>query len=187
MHLTEHFRPPFDKGPKKVKVSSTYGDGTEATISCTVAKAVMAYCACMDGSRLGAIGLCGGKGVVEYKSSAGPDIYHLAVYDPITGSALASVYDSSTEIMEVYSLGRTGRDGAAIILAMFPALDKDVEFHNSLQDFIMEYRSSFPNMNKATELMAILCDNVYRRVNDSSCVAHLKVNILIWNASGQRN
>lgn len=73
---------PFDKVAKKVKVSSTYGDGTEATLSSTVVKAVLAYCACMDGSKPGAVGLCGQKGVAEYKSASGPDAYHLAVYDP---------------------------------------------------------------------------------------------------------
>ena len=36
---------PFDKGGKKVKVSSTYGDGTEATLSNTVVKAVL----CLQG------------------------------------------------------------------------------------------------------------------------------------------
>ena len=36
---------PFDKvGTKKVKVSSKYGDGTEATLSSTVVKVVLAYC-----------------------------------------------------------------------------------------------------------------------------------------------
>ena len=31
---------PFDKRGKKVKVSSKYGDGTEATLSSTVVKAI---------------------------------------------------------------------------------------------------------------------------------------------------
>ena len=34
---------PFDKVGKKVKVSSTYGDGTEATLSSTVVK-VLLFC-----------------------------------------------------------------------------------------------------------------------------------------------
>ena len=34
---------PFDKRGKKVKVSSKYGDGTEATLSSTVVKAILAY------------------------------------------------------------------------------------------------------------------------------------------------
>ena len=50
------FRSPFDTVGKKVKVSSQYGSGTEATLSSTVVKAVLAYCRCRDGSGTGAVG-----------------------------------------------------------------------------------------------------------------------------------
>ena len=168
---------PFDKVAKKVKVSSTYGDGTEATLSSTVVKAVLTYCACMDGSKPGAVGLCGQKGVAEYKSASGPDAYHLAVYDPTTGSVLASKYDNSTEMVETYSIGKTGQDGAAVLLAMIPALAADPEFSDALNNFITQYRDAFSDLTKATELAAILCDNAYRRVNDKTCSAHLPVTI----------
>lgn len=169
---------PFDKGGKKrVKVSSTYGDGTEATLSSTVVKAVLAYCACKDGSKPGAVGICGSKGVAEYKSASGADAYHLAVYDPSNGTVLASKYDSGTEVMETYSMGKSGQDGAAVLLAMIPALAADQEFADNLDAFMAEYRDSFSDLPKATDLAAILCDNAYRRVKDKSCPAHLQVNI----------
>ena len=169
---------PFDKGgKKKVKVSSTYGDGTEATLSSTVVKAVLAYCACKDGSKPGAVGICGSKGVAEYKSASGADASHLAVYDPSNGTVLASKYDSGTEVMETYSMGKSGQDGAAVLLAMIPALAADQEFADNLDAFMAEYRDSFSDLPKATDLAAILCDNAYRRVKDKSCPAHLQVNI----------
>lgn len=168
---------PFDKGGKKVKVSSTYGDGTEATLSSTVVKAVLAYCACKDGSKPGAVGICGSKGVAEYKSASGADAYHLAVYDSGNGTVLASKYDSDTEMMETYSMGKSGQDGAAVLLAMIPALAADQEFADNLDAFMAEYRDSFSDLPKATDLAAILCDNAYRRVKDKSCPAHLQVNI----------
>lgn len=169
---------PFDKGgKKKVKVSSAYGDGTEATLSSTVVKAVLAYCACKDGSKPGAVGICGSKGVAEYKSASGADAYHLAVYDPSNGTVLASKYDSGTEVMETYSMGKSGQDGAAVLLAMIPVLAADQEFADNLDAFMAEYRDSFSDLPKATDLAAILCDNAYRRVKDKSCPAHLQVNI----------
>lgn len=91
---------PFDKVKKKVKVSSKYGDGTEATLCSTVVKAVQAYFKCRDGSTPGAVGTCGAKGVAEYKSASGPDVFHLAVYDPTGGSILASIYNKDTELVE---------------------------------------------------------------------------------------
>ena len=168
---------PFDKGSKKVKVSSTYGDGTEATLNCTVVKAVLAFCACKEGAKPGAVGACGQKGVAEYKSTSGADAYHLTVYDPSSGTVLASKYDSNTEMLETYSMGKTGQDGAAILLAMIPALMRDKEFKETLDAFMAEYRDSFSDLKKATDLMAVLCDNAYRRVNDKSCPAHLPVSI----------
>ncbi len=168
---------PFDKVSKKVKVSSTYGDGTEATLSSTVVKAVLAYCACKNGSKPGAVGTCANKGVAEYKSASSADAYHLAVYDSSSGTVLASKYDSNTDMMETYSMGKTGQDGAAVLLAMIPALATDKEFGDTLDAFMSEYQDSFSDMKKATDLMAILCDNAYRRVNDKTCTAHLQVNI----------
>lgn len=48
---------PFDKlANKKVKVSSKYGSGTEATLCCTMIKAVHAVCNCMTGTGEGAVG-----------------------------------------------------------------------------------------------------------------------------------
>lgn len=169
---------PFDTVKKKVKTSSKYGDGTEATINATVAKAVLAYCGILDGSRPGAVGTCGTKGVAEYKSAAGADAWHLVVYDPVSGKVLASKYDSSTEMMELYSMGgKVAQDGAAVVLAMLPCLVTDAEFTEKLDAFVKEYKASFSDMAAATECLAVLCDNVYRRVTDKSCTAHLPVNI----------
>ena len=110
---------------KKVAVSSKYGDGTEATLTATVLKGVLAYCGCKTGAEEGAVGQLGQKGVAEYKSKAGPDAFHLAVYDPSSGSVMASVYDKNTEMMETYACNTSGKDGAAIVLAMLPTLMED--------------------------------------------------------------
>ena len=40
-----------------------------------------------------------------------------------------------------------------------------------------QYQLGFPDINQSTNDLAILCDNAYRRVSDSSCGAHLPVNI----------
>ena len=172
---------PFDKVKKKVKVSSNYGDGTEATLCSTVVKAVQAYFKCKDGSMSGAVGLCGAKGVAEYKSASGPDLFHLAVYDPAGGSVLASIYNKDTELIETYTVRNSGQDGAAILMAMLPALMRDQEFHDNLDDLEAQYQLGYPDIDEATKRMAILCDNAYRRVKDSTCPAHLPVSI---DASG---
>lgn len=169
---------PFDKLPsKKLKgVASKYG-GVEATLCAPVIKALHALCACQNGGE-GAVGkITSVMSVAEYKSSMGPDAYHLVVYDSSTGSLLASVYDKNTELMEQYTVHASARDGAALFFAMMPQLLADEEFQEQFRLYLEQFTNGFPDLPKATHAMAILCDNVYRRVKDDTCVAHLKANV----------
>ena len=169
---------PFDKLPsKKLKgVASKYG-GVEATLCAPVVKAVHALCACYNGGA-GAVGkITSAMSVVEYKSSMGPDAYHLVVYDSGTGSLLASVYDRNTELIEQYSVHTSARDGAALFFAMMPQLLEDEEFRENWKAYQEQFTNGFSDLPKATNAMAILCDNAYRRIKDTACPAHLKVNV----------
>lgn len=169
---------PFDTiTNKKIKVSSKYGDGTTSTLCMTVIKAVHAVCHCMNGSGEGAVGVIDHRVVAEYKSSDGADVYHLVVYDSNTGGLMASVYDKNTEIFENYILNNTGRDGAAVMMAIFPVLMKDDEFRENFEAYLDEMNGGYVNMGKATEYMALMCDNAYRRIKDDSCAAHVKINV----------
>ena len=92
---------PFDKlASKKLKVSSKYGSGTEATLCSTVIKAVHAMVDCMTGNGEGAVGIIDHRMVAEYKSSKGPDAYHLVVFDSVSGNITASGFDRNTEMVE---------------------------------------------------------------------------------------
>lgn len=169
---------PFDTLPnKKVKVSSKYGSGTEATLCSTVIKAVHAVCRCMDGSAEGAVGVIDHRMVAEYKSSMGPDAYHLVVYNRDSGAIMASVYDKNTETFENYTLYASGRDGAAVMMAMFPVLMEDEEFSDAFEQYRDQMGRGYPDMDDATRAMAMLCDNAYRRIKDSSCSAAVKANV----------
>lgn len=172
------FPEPFDTiTNKKVKVSSIYGDGTTSTLCATVIKAVHAVCRCMNGSGEGAVGIIDHRSVAEYKSSMGPDAYHLVVYDSSSGAVTASVYDKNTEVFENYVLHSSSRDGAAVMMALMPVLQGDDEFKENLEQYYDQFNSGYPDMTKATECMAMLCDNAYRRIKDPACPAHIKVEV----------
>ena len=169
---------PFDTMTnKKVKVSSKYGDGTQATLCATVIKAVHAVCDCMSGNGEGAVGTIDHRTVAEYKSSAGPGVYHLVVFDSGSGNIMASIFDKNTETIENYKLHASERDGAAVMMALIPLLLKDDEFDEHFQAYYDQRVAGYPDMKKATESMAILCDNAYRRIKDDTCSAHLKVTL----------
>ena len=170
---------PFDTMTnKKVKVASMYGAKTESTLCGSVIKAVHAMCRCMTGTGEGAVGqIDTNKSVAEYKSSVGPDAYHLVVFDAASGSALASVYDKNTELIEQYVAHPSQRDGAAIFFALMPFLMSDVEFDETFQEYYDQFIAGYPDMAKATESMAILCDNAYRRIKDDTCPAHINITV----------
>ena len=170
---------PFDTMTnKKVKVASTYGSKTESTLCGSVIKAVHAMCRCMNGTGEGAVGqIDTNKSVAEYKSSVGPDAYHLVVFDAASGSALASVYDKNTELIEQYVAHPSQRDGAAIFFALMPFLMSDAEFDETFQEYYDQFIAGYPDMAKATESMAILCDNAYRRIKDDTCPAHINITV----------
>ena len=171
--------PPFDTiTNKKIKVASVYGEQTESTLCATVIKAVHAFCRCMNGSGEGAVGMVDGqKSAAEYKSAAGPDAYHLVVFDSATGNLLASVYDKNTEVIEQYTAHSSQRDGAALLFAMMPMLLSDSEFDEHLQSYNDQMNAGYTDMKQATEDMAILCDNAYRRIKDDTCPAHIPVSL----------
>lgn len=170
---------PFDTMTnKKVKVASMYGAKTESTLCGSVIKAVHAMCRCMNGTGEGAVGQVDtNKSVAEYKSSVGPDAYHLVVFDAASGSALASVYDKNTELIEQYVAHPSQRDGAAIFFALMPFLMSDAEFDETFQEYYDQFIAGYPDMAKATESMAILCDNAYRRIKDDTCPAHINITV----------
>ena len=170
---------PFDTMTnKKVKVASMYGAKTESTLCGSVIKAVHAMCRCMNGTGEGAVGqIDTNKSVAENKSSVGPDAYHLVVFDAASGSALASVYDKNTELIEQYVAHPSQRDGAAIFFALMPFLMSDAEFDETFQEYYDQFIAGYPDMAKATESMAILCDNAYRRIKDDTCPAHINITV----------
>ncbi len=170
---------PFDTMTnKKVKVASMYGAKTESTLCGSVIKAVHAMCRCMNGTGEGAVGqIDTNKSVAEYKSSVGPDAYHLVVFDAASGSALASVYDKNTELIEQYVAHPSQRDGAAIFFALMTFLMSDAEFDETFQEYYDQFIAGYPDMAKATESMAILCDNAYRRIKDDTCPAHINITV----------
>lgn len=170
---------PFDTMTnKKVKVASMYGAKTESTLCGSVIKAVHAMCRCMNGTGEGAVGqIDTNKSVAEYKSSVGPDAYHLVVFDAASGSALASVYDKNTELIEQYVAHPSQRDGAAIFFSLMPFLMSDAEFDETFQEYYDQFIAGYPDMAKATESMAILCDNAYRRIKDDTCPAHINITV----------
>ena len=90
---------------------------------------------------------------------------------------MASVYDKNTEAIENYKLHQSDKDGAAVMMALMPLLLKDDEFDENFQTYFDQRNAGYPDLKKATDAMAILCDNAYRRIKDDTCPAHINVTL----------
>ena len=166
---------PFDTlKSKTVKACSKHGTG-DSTLTASVIKAVHAVCHCMARDGEGAIGRLDNKNVAEYKSSKDPNEYHLAVYDNSNGNILVSVFDKSSDIVENYVCTKNDRDGAAIMMALFPTFTKDPEFQENFDAYYEALTTGYPDMTAATNAMAIMCDNVYRRLTNNALPEHIKL------------
>lgn len=64
-----------------------------------------------------------------------------------------------------------------ILLLVMPFLMSDVEFDETFQEYYDQFIAGYPDMAKATESMAILCDNAYRRIKDDTCPAHINITV----------
>lgn len=169
---------PFDSLEKKiVATTSKYGDGTRSTLCMSVITAVNSICNIVNRGAPGAVGTLDYRGIAEYKTESKPNEYHIVVYDSATGNVLASVYDAETENPSNYILNSRGQDGVAVIMAMFPFLMEDEEFSQNYSKYYDQFMAGFSDMNKATDAMAILCDNAYRRIVNERCSAHLKLSL----------
>lgn len=122
----------------------------------------------------------GEKGVAEYtRPSTAPnsDIVDLMCYEPSDGSLIGLIYNKVTMKQENYVLQKGVRDGKAIIAAMWPTLLSDEEFEETFKAFQEHYKEGFKDMDEAVRLAGILSDNVYRRIKEDTCPAHIEIDI----------
>ena len=181
-----HRPEPFDSCDKRVTgVTSVHTPSsvTYSTLSSPMLKAFLAYCKMEYEPECGGIGVSDKGVVVEYKSS-NENQYHLVCFNAGSGKVQAIVYDVALGSGQSYKGGKDGRDCAAIYLAMIPAFLKDPEFRENMEAFEKEYATDFANFDEAVRIAAVLCDNIYRRIqNDdvvldsTTCVAPTKISM----------
>lgn len=112
--------PPFDTVTnKRVKVASMYGEKTESTLCGFRHQGSTRLVPVHERNwRRGCGMIDANKSVAEYKSSVGPDAYHLVVFDASTGSdCLPACYVKNTEMIEQYACASQSAVGTAIFFA----------------------------------------------------------------------
>ena len=104
--------------------------------------------------------------IAEYPSRTGE--IHAVVYQKQTGKFVAGCYDDINQMPKPYILKEDKNTGTALFFALIPIAMTDEEFSEEYKLLLDEKKAGFPDLQKAVKSAFILCDNLYRRIENAS-------------------
>ncbi len=85
----------------------------------------------------------------------------------VTGKFNAAQVEDGTQALKPYSVRAGNGTGSALLFCLMPVLNEDDEFRQKFQEFVSLLESGWADMDAAFECALSLCDNVYRRIENS--------------------
>lgn len=128
----------------------------------------------------GAIGTNKNKIIVEYKDSYG---INLIVYDRKNGNFIVDIFDydytNSFKHLNNYELGEGRKSGVALFIPIIHTALEEPEFEKQFNIFKDCEANNFINQDETFSSAFILCDNIYRRIENCDNVKNygIKCNI----------
>lgn len=169
---------PFDDpkyaGSKSMGFSqyNTSSTAQKSTLHAPTMRALLAYAklvsATENGQSVDGLGAIGHQGttyrISEYRSANKTDC---VVFNPVTGKFNAAQVEDGTQALKPYSVGTGNGTGSGLLFCLMPVLNEDDEFRQKFQEFVSLLESGWADMDAAFECALTLCDNVYRRIENS--------------------
>lgn len=178
----------FDTYPRD---STTYtsmynvSSAKRATLHAPTLRAILAYMklskATTDGTSvdgLGAIGTQNDKKIIAEYIGGRNDI-QAVVYNKSSGGILASVFadEKASGAQFVHKASGGKETGTAMFFALMPVFMEDEEFKESYDILYDQFVTGFTDTTITEENIFKLCDNVYRRIENSAGCGASGVNI----------
>lgn len=173
---------PFDDIVTKYDaVKSKYSPpSASSTLHAATLRAILAYMALDHASEMtgsdgeppkGAIGTQADNFVIaEYPSRTG--LTHVVVFNNVTGKFTAAKMADADASPKPYALKDKGDSGAALFFALMPKALEDEEFTEEYAKLWDCCKAGYPDVDDAALHAAVLCDNLYRRIeNPAGCGA----------------
>lgn len=155
-----------------------------ATLHAATLRGVLAYMALDSTVGTPAPGTKGAIGsqnddivVAEYASNSGQ--VHAVTFNKNTGRFSAGCFDDSTSSPEVYTIKDTGQSGAALFFVLMPIALEDDEFSEQYHLLAAEKDRGYPDPDELSKIGAVLCDNLYRRIEDATALGAAGIPISI--------
>lgn len=115
--------------------------------------------------------------IAEYPSRTGE--IHVVVYQKQTGKYIAGCYDDVNQMPKPYVLKEDKNTGTALFFALIRKAMMDEEFSEEYNLLLEEKKAGFPDLQKAAKSAYILCDNLYRRIENASDLAEAGIPVVI--------
>jgi len=167
------FPKPFDEfNCSGIEIRSIYNDTMNNTnLHPAAVKALLSYCDVMETGTKNATGEKDGEFVCGELFNADENAT-FTVLIKNDGKVMASTVSKPVSGLNVsqYNVGAAGRSGTAVLFTAIELFKKDPkdEFGKHFEEFYQEFKAGFTDEEKAVNIAAVLCDNMYRRVlNDS--------------------
>lgn len=151
--------------------------GKRATLHAPTLRALIAVSEIMDGAVTGAFGLQNDNNTVkrycmEYVRPGGTiRDTRILIYDPVNGrcKGMMKTGEVLSSMPVISDKGGSGKE--ILMLLSYASLQKgllyDAEFSTAFERFSEEQKKGFPDPAKAMTQAFLLCDNLYRRIENS--------------------
>lgn len=118
--------------------------------------------------------------VAEYPSQTGQ--IHAITFNQNTGKFAAGCFeDPSTTSPEVYTMKETEQSGAALFFTLMPIALQDDEFSEQYHLLAAERSKGYTDIDEINKIGAVLCDNLYRRIESAPTLGAAGISISIPN------
>lgn len=163
--------------PESISKHNHMSRGKRATLHAPTLRALIAVSEIIDGAVTGAFGLQSENNMVkwycmEYARTLGTfRETRILLYDPINGKC-KGMMKKGTVLSSLPVISDKGGSGKEILMLFAYASLKqgllyDAEFAAAFERFSEERKKGFPNQEEAMTQAFLLCDNLYRRIENS--------------------
>ena len=147
-------------------------------------RALLAYAKLVSAAELGedtdGLGAIGHQDanyrIAEYESAGKTDC---VVFNPNTGKFIAGQFRQGSDTPGPYTIGPGAASGSALLFALMPVFEEDAEFRDCFANFKAAMAGGWPDMTASLETALILCDNVYRRIENARSLGDAAVRLQI--------
>lgn len=154
-----------------------------STLHAPTLRALLKYAALVDAAENNtwdpSFGAIGNQGTAFLVAEYPGNETECAVYNRNTAKFLAGVKDPAQTGLTPYSVSNSAHTGTALLFCLMPVIADNEEFSDTFPEFLEAYRNGFTDLDAVSATASVLCDNIYRRIENASSLGQNGINVSI--------